>query len=103
MGFKLTQIGNTRGDCTAEYSVDLDKEMTLNEFIDEVLSRTREWGYIGIKYSPYTIFGDTKCEYAYGQFKGPGKEVFSENELNRKIRHICANGGWSRMDYLISF
>ena len=37
--FSLTQITPTFGDCTAGYRVDLDKEYTVSEFINEVLKK----------------------------------------------------------------
>ena len=39
--FRLFQCMPTRGDCTAEYEVDLDKEYTLQEFIDAILTNKK--------------------------------------------------------------
>ena len=47
--FTLIQCTPTRGDCTAGYEVDLDKEYTLQEFIDAILTNKKdEWGEIKI-------------------------------------------------------
>jgi hypothetical protein len=73
----------------------MDKEYTVNEFIQEVLAQ-EEWGYIGI-YSPNKIFGDPKCEYR------DDKLLYSlpDEYLNKKVIKVTADGGWSRMDYLL--
>lgn len=42
--FTLTQSTPTAGDCTSGYKVTLDKEYTLQEFIDAVLTNKGEWG-----------------------------------------------------------
>lgn len=39
--FTLTQCSPTFGDCTARYRVDLDKEYTLEEFIDAILTNKK--------------------------------------------------------------
>ena len=93
--FRLYQTGPTRGDCTSPYEVTMDKEYTVNEFIQEIFTR-KEWGYIGI-YSFNDFFGDPKCEYRDDEL------LYSlPNEyLNKKVVKAKADGGWSRMDYLL--
>ena len=93
--FTFYQTGPTRGDCTSPYEVTMDKEYTVNEFIQEVLTQ-KEWGYIGI-YCQGEIFGDPKCEY------NNDKLLYSlPNEyLNKRLIKVKADGGWSRMDYLL--
>lgn len=93
--FRFYQTGPTRGDCTSPYEVAMDKEYTVNEFVQEVLTQ-KEWGYIGI-YCQGEIFGDPKCEYSND------KLLYSlPNEyLNKKVVKVKADGGWSRMDYLL--
>ena len=39
--FTLIQCTPTRGDCIAGYEVDLDKEYTLQEFIDAILTNKK--------------------------------------------------------------
>ena len=88
---KLTQTSKTFGDCTALYSVELDKPYTIDEFIKEVLKR-KEWGYIE------TDDGNFKCEYK------ENKIIITEipdEILTKPIIKVRANGGWSRMDYII--
>lgn len=47
--FTLIQTGPERSDASAPFSVELDKEYTVNEFVNTVLRRGyNEWGYIGI-------------------------------------------------------
>lgn len=93
--FTFYQTGPTRGDCTSPYEVTMDKEYTVDEFIQEILTR-KEWGYIGI-YSSNDFFGDPKCEYR------DDKLLYSlPNEyLNKRVIKVKADGGWSRMDYLL--
>lgn len=95
--FRLTQIGRTRGDCTAKYSVSLDKVYTVKDFIQTVIAENPdEWGYIGIN-DGQTIFGNPCCEYRWGN-------LISDlpKELHEKtITSVKADGGWSRMDYLL--
>ena len=42
--FSLTITAMVGGDCTAGYRVNLDKEHTLQEFIDAVLTNKNERG-----------------------------------------------------------
>lgn len=93
--FKLYSAGKVRGDCTAPYDVELDKEYTVNEFVQTVLTR-KEWGYIGI-YCHGTFFGEPKCEYKYDKLL----YTLPDNVLNKKVIKVKADGGWSRMDYLL--
>lgn len=93
--FRIEQCGPERGDCTAPCEVILDKEYLVREFIEEVLKRKEEWGYIGIK-SDKSFFGDPNCEYRHGKLLGtlPGY-------MSRKVKSVTADGGWSRMDYIL--
>lgn len=91
--FTLTQVTQTFGDCTAGYRVDLYKEYTVSEFINEVLKeKPNEWGYFEIKRTM------SKAEYRYGEII---ENDFDENILSAKILSVAATGGWSRMDYII--
>lgn len=97
---KFKQTGKVRGDCTAPYDVELDKEYTVGQLIDVILTRAgnlREWGYIGI-YDGESIFGNPKCEYADARL---GNGNIPSEFLAKKITKVKADGGWSRMDYLI--
>lgn len=96
---KLIQCSETHGDCTAEYSVILDKSYTVEEFINEVLTKN-EWGYIGIynEGQAWFDFGDPNCEYKYDKLV----TQMPEDILKEEISEVKASGGWSRMDYLLT-
>lgn len=94
--FQLSKSGPERGDCTAPYSVTLDKEYTVRTFINEVLKNKKEWGYIGIE-DDNSIFGDPHCEYAQGRLVSKMKK----DVLDKPVISVKADGGWSRMDYLL--
>ncbi|WP_443683882.1 hypothetical protein [Phocaeicola plebeius] len=92
--FSLTQITPTFGDCTAGYRVDLDKEYTVSEFINEVLKKEpNEWGYFKIKKN------GMMSEYRYGELL---ENNFDNEILSAKVSHISASGGWTRMDYYLT-
>lgn len=96
---ELKQITRTFGDGTAGYEVTTDRRYTVKEFINEVISNKNEWGYIGIKRDRvFTIFGNPNCEYKQGKLLSN----LPEDYLDKEISFVCANGGWSRMDYLIT-
>lgn len=96
--FRLIQSTPESGDCTCGYKVLLDKEYTVKEFVDTVLSeRNKEWGYIGI-YNPSDFFENTRIEYKHGEIKS---EKFGNDILSKKIMSASASGGWSRMDYVL--
>lgn len=88
-------------DATSTYKVNLDKMYTVRDLVEEVLTHEDEWGYIGIKTSRSKgTFGDP-C----GQFKhGKDISVFEhlEDYLDDEVTSVVANGGYTRMDYLIS-
>lgn len=95
--FELHQSGKTRGDCTAPYSVTLKKQYTVAEFVADVVSNDDEWGYIGIEDGD-PFFGNPCCEYRWGKLLS-----FLPSAIqSQKIKSVKADGGWSRMDYLIT-
>lgn len=100
MEFKCT--GGPYGDCTAPYDVELSRECTLRELMDVILTRN-EWGYIG-QYDPQTVFGYPCVEY-HGEdlYECTWRGSFNESDYKRKVKSVKAEGGWSRMDYLITF
>lgn len=97
---KLTQCTPTGGDCTAGYSVKMDKEYTVKEFVDEILKNANEWGYIGIFKEGQAWYerGTPHCEFRRSELitKLPD-EIMDKIIVNAK-----ASGGWSRMDYLLT-
>ncbi len=96
---KLTQCTPTGGDCTAGYSVTLDKDYTVEEFINEVLTKN-EWGYIGIWSDEQAWFdrGDPYCEYKRDKLI----TQMPNDIMGKKIVKAKASGGWSNMDYLLT-
>lgn len=99
--FKFIQSTPVGGDCTCGYEIKLDREYTVKDFIDIVLTeRADEWGYIGV-YNPSDFcgrhFGNPKMEYRYGKIIAGN---FTEDILNKEIKSVSASGGWSRMDYV---
>lgn len=95
--FNILQAAFESGDCTTPYVIELEKEYTVQEFIDAVLLKSDEWGYIGIEHKLAT-FGKPFCEYKYGQllYELP-KEI-----LNKKVVSVRAHGGYTRMDYCLT-
>ena len=91
-------------DCTAPtsfaYRVTLDKEYTLQEFIDAVLSNEREWGYINVAkrdcaWCNYPVFS-----YRYGEIYG--EPNLPEEVYGYKVKSVTASGGLSRIDYIVT-
>jgi hypothetical protein len=98
---ELKPTGNVRGDCTAPYDVELSRECTLRELVDVILTRN-EWGYIG-KDDPRDVFGYPRFEYSYDHIKeGSERGHFTEEDYNRIVKVVKADGGWSRMDYIVT-
>lgn len=95
--FTLTQSTPTAGDCTAGYIVTLDKEYTLQEFIDAVLTNKSEWGYIKVAKRDCAWYNYPAFSYRYGK-------IYSEPNLPEeiygyKVKSVTANGGWPSMEY----
>ena len=94
---RYIQTTPTASDCTAYYAVELDKEYTVEGFIEAVLKRNlREWGRFAIFNENYP-FGYPQCEYGGGALKSS----FPIDILTKKVVRVTSNGGWSLMDYII--
>lgn len=92
---KRTQISQTRGDCTATYSVTDYTSTTVGEFINEVLTEhPSEWG--DIRDNHHHLL----AEYRYGKIVAT--DVSAEQLMNKRIVKIIGDGGWSCMDYKIT-
>ena len=92
------QTGGPFGDATSNYKVSFPKEITVEEFINIVLEeRSDEWGYFRSSWSS----SGKIAEYSKGELLSTGFETYSKFK-NRKIESVSANGGWSRMDYMIT-
>lgn len=101
--FELKQTSDTRGDCTADYAVILDKEYTVEEFARAILSRKDEWGRICLNDEPGAphkpaVFGRLLCNYSNGRLL----QELPEEIRNKKITAVKADGGWSNIDYLLA-
>ena len=94
--FELIHSGGPYSDQTSVYTVKLNKEYTVGEFIHEVTSNKLEWGHIGI-YDGKSIFGDPSINYHDGQII----DEMPDKYLVMKVMSARAYGGWSRMDYLL--
>lgn len=86
---KFKQTARTGGDEIAPYDVIFDRQYTVREFIDYVLTR-REWGYIYFKGGPH-------CGYRGSLLLSDIPDEYME----AGIESVKAAGGWSRMDYRI--
>lgn len=98
--FTLTQSTPTAGDCTAGYKVTLEKECTLQEFIDAILTNKREWGYIKVAKRDCAWYNYPGFSYRYGEISG--EPNLPEEVYGYKVKSVTANGGWSNMDYIVT-
>jgi len=96
--FRVVGCGEVRGDCSAEYKIEVTKGATVSEVISDILSDTREWGYIGIR-STTEVFGEHNFEYRYGKILSNKEGSFWKRIADRKVKAIKGEGGWSRSDY----
>lgn len=99
---KFIQTGGPYGDATSRYVVELNREFTVEEFINEVLKRD-EWGQIRVLNSEIRgkqPFGALVVEYRGDQIIGRG--IGYRQYLDQKVRSVRASGGWSAMDYTIN-
>ena len=96
-GFNFKCTSGPFGDCTSNYEIEFSREFTVREFVNEVIKDDREWGafHIVTKAKP---FGIEESKYRYGKILSS----FSEETLDRKIKSVKANGGWSEMSYYIT-
>lgn len=98
------QTSRTRGDETSSYNVTVQKEnVTLREFINYLITeRKGDWGYVNIQAAGNPWHSPTyQVEYRWGK-------IVSDNipdDIKDKIipSVLFADGGWSRMDYVIKF
>ena len=96
--FRFIQTGPERGDCTAPYKVEMDCEYTVRSFVEEAITRNdgKDWGYIGV-YKYRVPHGEPCIEYRWGKSVGE----MPEKILDLKVLSATADGGWSRMDYIM--
>lgn len=105
--FIFHEDGPERGDCTRPYRLSFKKEYTVKEFIYDVFRHhPDDWGYIGIEDSDSDdidnkIYGNPRCEYYRGKLKDRYSKEF-RSILDKKIVSGRADGGWCRMDYILT-
>lgn len=106
--FKLSQAGPS-GPYETKFDIDFEKPVTLNEFLNEVLSNTKEWGDVtvndnsSIKYvEGFSYHPSFYIEYKYGKFTHTCGEVFNEHQLNLIVTKANCISGYSRTDYNIT-
>lgn len=97
--FRFVQVGEESSDCTRSYKLILDKECTVGEFVNAVLSRQDEWGDIRLDDEKFQ-FGKPFCEYACGKIFN-SDDSFSEEFLSKKVISASAYGGWGLMNYTL--
>lgn len=99
--FKLGEILYRSSDATCDYELLFTKLCTLRQFMKEVISNKKTWGYIGIQpKDKETIFGDPCIEYRNGLLLSTFPDELLDKQIDIEAKHK-ASGGWSRMDYLI--
>ena len=88
---------------TAPYEVILNKQCTVKEFVEYVLSIGEWWGYIGIENKEVNpFFGFPSIEYScLGTFKHGTSMKNLRGFLNKRVINVYASGGYGRMDYIL--
>lgn len=87
--------------CTVEYRVWLDKEYTLQEFVDAILTNKKdERGKISIvkrnshwHHYPYIGYQDGNIT---------NKPNIPEKVFDYKVKSVTANSGWTATDYIVT-
>lgn len=98
---KLHSI-TTFTDRTLCYEVIFDKEYTVKEFLDFVMSDDNEAnrGYISIIKESRKYIVMNECRVAYNKMLP--KHTNITEYANAKIIKARANGGWGKMDYYLT-
>lgn len=102
---EFIQVGNNRGDCTAPYVVKFTDKLTVKEFIDGILKdRKSDWGSIKIYCNDILGYYDISIRYRHGEIESAQSLLdMLYNDIGEKdVIGISADGGWSRMDYVIT-
>lgn len=100
---KFVQTTEYAGDCTCCWDIAFNdnQEHTIKEFLDEILeNHSGDWGDMSIR------IGDCcyhyVVEYWHGEIRKCNDEVFNKF-IDKPIRKIRANGGWTCMSYDIYY
>lgn len=105
--FTLIQCPQTNHDYMTRYIVRLDKEYTLYEFIDAILTNNKdERGRIKIKIANSNIGKTVDCDhypgidYRYGNIAS--KPNIPEKVFGYKVKSVTAREGWLSMIYIVT-
>lgn len=79
------------------FDVIFHKQMTVREFVEEVVSNEREWGCIRVDIGEEYYWDNPTCEYKWGKLLS----ILPGEYLDKKIISGRSDGGWSQMDYLL--
>lgn len=99
--FTLIQCTQTTNDCTTGYRVDFDKEYTLQEFIDAILTNKKDdWGEIKIAKRNCAWYLYPCIDYQRGNvISNPN---IPEEVFDYKVKSATARGGWLSMNYIVT-
>lgn len=92
----------TLSDSTFCYEVSFDREYTVKELLDFVMSDENEanWGYISIIKEEKNFALIDMCRVSYNKMLT--KHINLTEYANAKIIKARANGGWGSMDYYLT-
>lgn len=94
--FSLMNNGSSNGS----YTVRLDKEYSVYEFISTLLTDFKHnWGTVRIQQTNCSMFYFPKCDYKFGYIS---ENTIPSDMIRRKIKSVKAEGSWPKMDYLIT-
>lgn len=112
--FTLRRTGMERGDCTAPYKIDFLGILhpTFKEFVKYLLENGKEWGDVYITPNPdcttvWSIMSlpkETLIKISYRYEHILNAEEYAkilEKYGDRRIKYATADGGWSKMDYVL--
>lgn len=98
--FELIRNTPMGEDCSVGYCVNLDKEYTLQEFIDTVLAIKDKWGNIKIVKRGCAWYNYPTIRYRYGEITI--EPNLPEKVYSYKVKSVSARGDWSTMDYIVT-
>lgn len=96
------------GDATFNYDLQIKPDTTLSEFINGILSDTKEWGCISVRKGGCPCLGIKgkllmEIWYRHGDIESILAYDAPDDIKSRYIYEECkANGGWTRMDYTVT-
>ena len=113
--FKLVYKSGPHGDQCTTYNVKfLNSNVTLEDFLKNIVDNTSEWGTVYLKVPnsetynlPYATenekYKEIKIEYKYGKIITDRSEFsyYLDLYIDQDYKNMFANGGWSCMDYFI--